>query len=104
VAEPLFAMMFGPEFVSESPDEPTAPWGAYVAAAARAVTDHSEPTAIGGGPPTPDRRDLDVVTKGVSREMIALAERLPSGQLRDAVERTARELATFDVDEVVAGR
>src|SRR5262249_52314872 len=37
VAEPLFTMMFGSEFLSESPDEPPASWSEYVAAAARAI-------------------------------------------------------------------
>jgi hypothetical protein len=112
VAEPLFTMMFGSEFVSESPDEPPASWDEYLAAAARAAPQppndgaaaktedgrvDASSGAVGGGPIEDGNKDLHAVTNSVAAEMRALAAALPNGHLRVALERTVRDLLAFEV-------
>jgi hypothetical protein len=112
VAEPLFSMMFGSEFLSESPDEPPASWTNYLAAAARAVpprastrvaertdeaADDRRP-AVGGGPRDARLGDLGVVTRAVAVDMRSLAAEVGPGRLRVALERTLDQLATLEID------
>jgi hypothetical protein len=119
VAEPLFTMMFGSEFVSESALEAGTSWSDYLAAAARSIPGRenadvaekpahengdSTPPAVGGGPVDTQRRDLGAVTSAAAREMRALAADLPPGRLRAAVERTAMDLATYDVATALSER
>jgi hypothetical protein len=115
VAEPLFTMMFGSEFLSESPDEPPAPWRDYLAAAARAIPGRSDDAvaeapdaetgsnrrAIGGGPVEDERGDLRAVAGFAAADLRSLAAKLDPGNLRAAVERTAANLVAFDVESAV---
>jgi hypothetical protein len=113
VAEPLFTILFGSEFLSESPDEPPASWSEYVAAAARAIpgrpgdqiadigdtaSDGAAQKAIGGGPVENERGDLRAVADAAAADLRSLATNLPSGTLHGAVERTVAKLVAFDVE------
>jgi hypothetical protein len=114
VAEPLFTIMFGSEFLSESPDEPPASWCEYVAAAARAIPgrasesvadtaeveehDGASRKAVGGGPVEDERGDLRAVADAAAADLRSLAAKLPSGKLRGALDRTVANLTRFDVE------
>jgi hypothetical protein len=114
VAEPLFTVMFGSEFLSESPHEPQASWNEYVAAAARAVPGSTERVAaeteaggapraaVGGGPVDDPRRDLRAVADAAATDLRSLAASLPAGNLRGALERTVENLRAFDVESAVS--
>jgi hypothetical protein len=114
VAEPLFTMMFGSEFLSDSPDEPPATWREYLAAAARAIPSNealAERTeagsgaarkAIGGGPASDESGDLRAVAGAAATDLRSLAAKLGPGNLRAALERTAANLAAFDVESAVS--
>jgi hypothetical protein len=115
VAEPLFTMMFGSEFLSESAGEPAAPWGDYVAAAARASRTNGRATAVaeteaggasrkavGGGPVEDARRDLRAVADAAATDLRSLATSLPAGSLRGALERTVENLRAFDVESAAS--
>jgi hypothetical protein len=129
-AEPLFCMFFGAEFVSERPDAAPAPWPDYVSAAARAIEPSSPSSAggivdpwagtegssarpaVGGGPGAADelaqegaidpRTGLRAVTSLVSAHLQSLAQRLPDGEIRSALERTIGHYVAFDVDEALS--
>jgi hypothetical protein len=116
VAEPLFTMMFGSEFLSDSPDEAPASWGEYVAAAARAIprsanegvaqapeTSHAD-KAIGGGPAENTRGDLRAVTDAAAAELRSLAASLPDSRLRVALNRTVENLVAFDVESALTAK
>ncbi len=107
VAEPLFVVMFGSDFLSESPDRRTASWTGYVAAAARRAVartpeekldDGSAVRAIGGGPRDDPERDLRKVTHAIAADLGSLAQELTPGKLRSALERTADDLVELDVE------
>ena len=120
-AEPLFTMFFGTEFLSDRPDSAPAPWPEYVDAAARAiepppapkaaladevlvdpwatVQDSAGPAAVGGGPSAPDEHaSLRAVTSLVSAHLQSLAQQLPEGDIRSAIERTIGHFVAFDVE------
>jgi hypothetical protein len=125
-AEPLFTMMFGSEFLSNSADEAPASWADYVGAAARAaeqppaqpqelapedalvdpwatVQNGSARPAVGGGPSDQDERaTLRAVTGAVEVELRSLSDQLPAGDLRSAVERTISHFAALDVEAVIS--
>src|SRR5262249_17643109 len=110
-------ILFGSEFLSESPDEPPATWGEYVAAAARAIPgrssekvadtgedaerDGSARKAVGGGPTEDQRGDLRAVADAAAADLRALGANLPPGKLRGALDRTVASLAHFDVESAV---
>jgi hypothetical protein len=112
VAEPLFTIMFGSEFLSESANEPAASWGDYVAAAARASRANGRTTeaesagasrkAVGGGPVEDPRRDLRAVADAAATDLRSLATSLPAGSLRGAIERTVENLRAFDVESAAS--
>jgi hypothetical protein len=118
VAEPLFTMMFGSEFLSESPDEPAASWPEYLAAAARSIPgraservagvaddadpDSSSQKAIGGGPVEDERGDLRAVADAAADDLRSLAAKLPPGKLRGALERTVANVVAFDIESAVS--
>jgi hypothetical protein len=109
VAEPLFAVMFGSKFLSESSGERPASWNDYLAAAARAIPRHENDRiakrldtprpAVGGGPSDSVAGDLHVVTSAAGTDMSALAADLDPGPLRVALLRTVDRLATFAIDD-----
>ncbi len=123
-AEPLFTMFFGSEFLSERADTAPAPWPDYVAAAARAIEppapstastdvalvdpwadvhDGADPPAVGGGPSVPDEHaGLRAVTSVVSAHLQSLAQQLPEGEIRSAIERTIGHFVAFDVEAALA--
>jgi len=103
VAEPLFAMMFGSEFLPQSSYGAPGSWTDYIAAAARTLPERSA-SAIGGGPIESERRNLVTVTNAVAREMSRVEVELAPGPLRAAVGRTVRELGTLDVESALSER
>jgi hypothetical protein len=114
VAEPLFTVMFGSEFLSDSPDEPPATWRDYLAAAARAIPSNDAVAerkgagaeaggkAIGGGPASDESGDLRAVAGAAATDLRSLAAKLAPGNLRAALERTAANLVAFDVESAVS--
>jgi hypothetical protein len=112
-AEPLFTLFFGAEFLSDRPDSAPAPWPEYVAAAARAIeppTSTAAPELVDPWPTvqdgagsvtanTPDEHSsLRAVTSHVSAHLQSLAQQLPEGEIRSALERTIGHLVAFDVE------
>jgi hypothetical protein len=120
-AEPMFTMFFGTEFLSDGPNTAPAPWPEYVSAAARAIEPPpattapssaegivdpwagSEGAAVGGGPVAlDDHASLRAVTSLVSAHLQSLAQQLPEGEIRSAIERTIGHLVAFDVDAALS--
>ena len=61
--------------------------------------------AVGGGPsaPAPDEHaSLRAVTSLVSAHLQSLAQQLPEGEIRSAIERTIGHLVAFDVEAALA--
>jgi hypothetical protein len=116
-AEPLFTMFFGTEFLSEHPESAPAPWPEYVSAAARAIeppTSTAAPELVDPWPTVQDgsgsvsasvpdeHASLRAVTSHVSAHLQTLAQQLPEGEIRSALERTIGHLVAFDVEAALA--
>jgi hypothetical protein len=130
-AEPLFTMFFGTEFLSERADSPPAPWPDYVTAAARAIeappatatapsdgvlvdpwanehdgapssTANSTSGSAQSAAPVDDHASLRAVTSHVSAHLQSLAQQLPQGEIRSAIERTIGHFIAFDVEAALS--
>jgi hypothetical protein len=117
LAQPLFAVVFGPELVSHLPEERTPSWGEYLVAAAREAPrlardrsasgdrqrNASPRQAIGGGPVVhSERENLRSVTQATAAELQALGTKIPPGPLGSAIDRNVHYLTTFDVDSAIS--
>jgi hypothetical protein len=94
VAEPLFSSLLNVPPPAPAAGRVAPAWNEYLAAAARSVSATSSKggttgQAVGGGPVTSERANLDQVVKTTEERMQVLGQQLPfTSQLRSEVDRT----------------